>query len=205
MKKQTKNVLLLGTIIVLTGVACTFIGRASVEGFEEKKAGPELTLSTENLMESKPVVNGTDVKLTGTFLNGSEKTEYTYTMKVDGTEKLDVENVSLGASLMNFKNIDITIEGYTGYVDTIDCSMLASVKDTVAVKTSVGIFSYGKSSVITTLDDYHYDAKFLHDGKIKIHITNKDGLASFELEKIVINKVKPVEENSSTSVVSVDI
>jgi len=205
MKRQTKNILLVSAVIVLTGVGCTLIGRASADGFNEKKAGLEVTLLSENVQEMKAIVDGDDVKLTGAFLNGSEKTQYSYTLEVDGRKDFDTKAVSLNSTITNFNSIDIVIEGYVDAVDTIDISMLASVKDSVTCKASVGMFSYGKSTVVTSLDTYHYDAKFLHSGQIKIHVESKDEKTSFSLNQIVINKVKSVEEKPSSTATNVAI
>ncbi len=199
MKRQTKNILLVSAVIVLTGVGCTLIGRATADGFDSKKIGPEVTLLTENVQESKAIVDGDDVKVRGAFLDGEEKTQYTYTLDVDGREKFDTTNISLNSTITNFNSIDITIVGYGDSVDTIDISMLASVKDTVTCKASVSMFSYGKKTVVTSLDDYHYDANFSHSGQIKIHIESKDEKSSFSLDKIVINKAKPVKEDTSST------
>ena len=204
MRRGTRNALLTGVAMVVVGVACGLIGRAT-GNVGEKEVGKELTLATANLQESKAIVNGNNAKLSGVFLNENEKTEYSYTLEVKGRKEYDATGLSLNSTFTNFESIDITIDGYSSYVDTIELSMLSSVKDSVVVKAGVGIFTYGKEAVVTTLDSYKYDAKLLHKGKIKIHIENKNEKANFELKEIVVNKSKAVEEKPSTSTSALEI
>lgn len=196
MKRKTKAILLLTGIMVGCVIIGGLVGVASETSWDhalgrDKTAGQEATIQMSMVSAiSNQVVDGNDISRRGVFSQESSSLagDYSFLLEIDGTDDFDASTEGkLNTSWYNVNSVELTIYGYTGYIDEIELVANGTIKDESFVKVYVDGKYFGKEYLTASSDTYTFDYPWLVKGDIKLVFEQKDVENGILFNSITIN------------------